>query len=287
MNLTLRQMRIFEATARLERLNLAAEEQAISQSAASQAMKEMEGSLNYSLFERRGRSLLLSDDGKAILPTVRQILELTDSLDKPEGGALSGTMTLAASITIASYVAPSLIAQFIAKYPQTGIKLKVENTEQVMQSVAKGRALLGMIEGPALHPDLTIAPWRTDRLVVFCAADHPLAKVRKIGFSQMHEYPWIVREPGSGTRTILDAALQHHGVKITLAQELNRQEAIKQSVIAGLGIGCLSELAIARELESGHLVQLATPLDLSRQFSWVFTPERERHPLVAAFIKMF
>lgn len=286
MSVTLRQMRIFEATARLERLSQAANEQAISQPAASQALKEMERSLGYPLFERRGRHLLLSSEGEQILSRVRQILELTQQLTQPATGSVMGVMHLAASITIASYLAPSLIARFKHVHPQADIKLSIENTSQVLSSVAKGRALLGLIEGPAMHSELLITPWQTDQLVVFSAPEHPLAQLRKPSFKKLLQYPWVVRESGSGTRSILDAELQRLGVKINIAQALNRQEAIKQSVIAGLGVGCLSHLAIARELASGQLVQLPTPLNLERRFSWVLAPERQEQPMLKAFIEL-
>lgn len=250
MNITLRQMTIFEATARLERLSLAAEEQAISQSAASQAIKEMERLLGYPLFERRGRLMILSPEGEALLPRVRQILTLSQSLTQPAGESLKGTINLAASVTIASYSAPALIARFQHSHPGAKVKLSIENSQEVLQSVAKGRALLGLIEGHANHPELIITPWQTDQLVVFCHRQHPLAKRKKLDFKALQQESWIVREPGSGTRAILDAELQRLGVSIPIAQALNRQEAIKQCVMAGLGVGCLSRLAIARELAS-------------------------------------
>ncbi|WP_041522712.1 LysR family transcriptional regulator [Gilvimarinus agarilyticus] len=286
MNITLRQMTLFEATARLAKLSLAAEEQAISQSAASQAIKEMENQLEYRLFQRHGRTLTLSPEGEALLPRIRQILELSRGITHRDRHAVAGHMTLAASVTIASYLAPTLIGRMQSTYPETRVKLSIENSESVLDSVAKGRALLGMIEGPATHPELTITPWQTDQLVIFCPATHPLAQKPKVTFNALLRERWIVRETGSGTRSILDAELQRLGVNIDIAQALNRQEAIKQCVLAGLGIGCLSHLSIARELASGELVALNTPLNLSRRFSWVAAPERTNHPLHQAFIAL-
>lgn len=268
------------------RLSLAAEEQAISQSAASQALKEMEKQLGYRLFERHGRSLSLSPEGASLLPRIRQILELGRSLTHGAAQAVAGTFPIAASITIASYLAPSLIARFQTAHPDARVQLSIENSQEVLQSVIKGRALLGLIEGHATDPELTITPWQTDQLVVFCHPHHRLARVKKPDFKQLLQEPWIVREPGSGTRAILDAELQRLGVRISIAQALNRQEAIKQCVISGLGIGCLSRLAIARELQSGQLRQLPTPLNLQRRFSWVVSPERIDQPMVQAFIQL-
>jgi len=284
MNYSLRQLRLFEATARLGRLTLAADEQAISQSAASQAIKELERQLGYPVLDRIGRELVLTDAGLRVLPRVRQILSLSDGLNRADDRRIAGTLRVAASVTIASYLLPALMARFQRRYPEATTQLDILNTEGVLDRLEKGRAQLGMIEGPALHPTLDIVPWRPDRLAVFCATDHPLASKPMPLVEELACQDWVVREAGSGTRAVLDAAFQAEGIKPRVVLELTRQEAIKQSVRAGLGIGCLSALAIEDEVAAGHLVPLETPLNLMRRFSWVCSPENRDNALVQAML---
>ncbi|WP_049781048.1 LysR substrate-binding domain-containing protein [Hahella chejuensis] len=286
MNVSLRQLRVFEATARLGRLTLAAEEQCLSQSAASQSIREMEKALGYNVLIKVGRELELSDAGRRVLPRVRRILSLVDGLALPDIEKVAGPLRVAASVTIASYLLPSLLAEFVKRYPEVEPDVQIHNTEAVLALLEKGRAHIGLIEGPALHPTLHIAPWLADRLAIFCAAGHPLTRVGNIGAEALEQFPWIVRETGSGTRAVFDAAMQAMGVRPRISFALSRQEAIKQSVRAGLGVGCLSRLSIVDEVPERLLVELDTPLNLTRQFSWVCAPDNRESTVVKAFIDL-
>ncbi|WP_428036738.1 LysR family transcriptional regulator [Amphritea sp.] len=284
MNLSLRQLRIFEATARLGRLTAAADEQALSQSAASQALKELESALGYRLFSRNSRELVITDIGRDILPRVRDILINVDSLKTPYSSGVSGPFRVAASVTIASYLFPWLMAEFVERFPQVEPDLQIANTRGVIERLEKGQAHIGLIEGPASHAQLQIIPWKGDQLQVFCNPAHPLAQSGRVNVEQMAGQRWILREQGSGTREVFDRALQKVDGRVVTVMALNRQEAIKQSVKAGLGLGCLSQLAIAEELRRGELMVLQTPLELSRQLSVVVQPELCASQLVQAFI---
>lgn len=285
MDASIRQLKIFEATARLGRLTAAADEQALSQSAASQALKELESTLDYQLFNRSGRELIITDIGQDILPRVRDILATLESLKAPYSSGVSGTLRVAASVTIASYLFPKIMARFLDRYPEVVPDLQITNTRNVIERLEKGQAHIGLIEGPASHHQLQVIPWREDRLEVFCHRSHPLAAVGELSVEQMGELRWILREQGSGTRAVFDRAIQQAGVDVVMAMALNRQEAIKQSVKAGLGIGCLSQLAVAEEQHRGELVVLKTPLELSRRLSVVVQPETQSNRLVQAFIE--
>lgn len=285
MSLSLRQLIIFEATARLGRLTAAADEQALSQSAASQALKELEMTLGYRLFSRNSRELVITGMGRDILPRVRDILLNVESLKAPYSSGVSGSFRVAASVTIASYLFPGLMAGFLEQFPEVEPDLQIANTRQVIARLEKGQAHIGLIEGPASHPQLQIIPWRSDELQVFCSHAHVLARGGRLDIEQMSQQRWILREQGSGTREVFDRALQRVGGSVSTVMALNRQEAIKQSVKAGLGIGCLSRLAVAEELRRGELVVLQTPLELSRQLSVVVPPETGSSQLVQAFTR--
>ena len=284
MNFTLRQLAIFEATARLGRLTLAAEEQAISQSAASQAVTELERQMGLALFERRGRELVLTPAGRDRLPQVRLILSDCQRLAEGSGDDLAGQLRIAASTTIACYVIPGVLAQLTEQYSGIRPAIDIQNTRGVLQQLETGQAQIGLIEGPAVHDYLQIRRWQEDRLALFVTRSHPLADETQVSVDQLETLDWIVREPGSGTREVFDTAMQAAGIQPKIRLTLSRQEAIKQAVLSGLGAGCLSHLSLDAD-GSGRFVPLNTDLTLVRSFSWVCSPEAIKSPLVQAFMK--
>lgn len=284
MQLSLRQLSVFEAIVRVGKLTLAAQQLAMSQSAASQALKELESALGYGLFQRVGRDLVITDAGLRILPKVRQLLQLSQELQQGPQLEMGGRLKVAASVTIASYILPHLLADFMADYPNVELDILIGNTKEVVTALEKGLVQVGLIEGPALHNQLHIVPWRTDQLQLFCYAEHPLAQQGRIQLSQLADYRWILREQGSGTRAIFDAALQQAGAQLHQVLALSRQEAIKQAVKAGLGLGCLSRLSIAEEVAAGSLVVLDSDLTLTRHLSLVAYPSAQNSYLVNQFI---
>lgn len=284
MTISIKKLQLFEATARLGKLTTAANEIALSQSAASQALKELEQSLGYPLFERVGRDLLITENGLKALPKVRQIADILDSLQLTNLNPMSGALKIVASATIATYLLPKLLANFLKIYPDVSPEIHIGNTQMVIDYLDKGQANIGLIEGPALHPHLQITAWKKDTLQVFCQPKHPLTKTGKITFEQLEQYPWVLREHGSGTRAIFDSAVEQVGTHINSAIILTRQSAIKESVKVGLGLGCLSQLSIEEELKSGQLVALESPLNLSRRFSLVTNKGSHHNLLTQTFI---
>ncbi len=283
MNVSARQLRIFEATVRLDSLTRAADEQAISQSAASQAIKELERQLGYALLRKSGRELRLTEQGRTALPVIRRLIMQVDSLQYPRQDFIGGTLRIAASVTIASYLIPTLLAAFTKDYPQVMPVVDIQNTQTVIRQIERGEASIGFIEGPAQSPEVAVLPWKADRLTAFCAPDHPILQQQPYSLDDLMQERWVVREQGSGTRDVFDRACQRLAQTPQIAFALSRQEAIKQSVRAGLGIGCLSQLSIVDEVQSGQLVELQTPLDLSRTFSIVRLKQLAETPLLQVF----
>ena len=284
MSISIKKLQLFEATARLGKLTKAASELSLSQSAASQALKELEQSLGYPLFERTGRDLLITVNGLKSLPKVRQISDLLESLKLANLNTMSGVLRVVASATIATYLLPQLIAKFVKIYPDVTPEIHIGNTQMVIDYLDKGKASIGLIEGPAVHRHLQITPWQVDTLQIFCSPKHSLAKKATINLEQLQQHSWVLREHGSGTRAIFDAAIEQLGAQITLGIELTRQSAIKESVKAGLGLGCLSQLSIAEELNNGRLIALNSPLNLSRRFALVTNKNSYHNSLTQTFI---
>jgi DNA-binding transcriptional LysR family regulator len=283
MNITLKQLSVFATTARLRGITKAAQALSMTQSAASQSLKELENILGHPLFTRFGRKLVINDHGQALLSKATQMLALQAQMQQPSITQLQGELKVAASVTIGSYVMPQLLAKFITLHPQVEPKLIINNSEQVTDKLMAGQAHIGLIEAPISHQSLHLLPWRTDQLAIFCASDHVLAKQKELSLKEMSQQRWILREHGSGTRSVFVNAMQQQGGIIKHSMDLARQEAIKQAVKANLGLGVLSVLSIQQELSLGLFKILATPLNLNRQLSIIQSEHYRYDPLVNAF----
>ena len=264
MKYTLRQLEVFLATAHHENISRAADELAMSQSAASSALKEFERQFNIQLFDRAGKKLLLNEFGSRIQPRAEALLEqavelenLLRAQDNPE--AAGATLKVGATLSIGNYLASGLVARYMTDNPGNHIKLEVANTATIVDMVTHFKLDVGLIEGEVHHPDLEITRWREDELVVFCSPDHPYAALGELTEQQLTDATWILREQGSGTRQAFDRAM--HGLlpDMNILMELQHSETIKRTVEAGLGIGCLSEIILADDFERGSLVPLKTP----------------------------
>ena len=268
MKYTLRQLEVFLATARYENLSRAARELSMSQSAASDSLKELEHQFDIQLFDRIGKRLQLNDFGRVLQPRAEELLERAQELQYALGKHQDvGTIKVGATLSIGNYLAVPLIAQFREKYPEAKVKLEVDNTEQISQRVTNFSLDVGLIEGEINNDELDIVRWQDDELVVFCSPSHPLAKKDKLTDSEIKKSQWILREQGSGTRQTFDRAMHDLLPDINVLLELEHTEAIKQAVAAGLGLGCVSKVTLEEGLKQGRFVPLTIKSrDLSRSF---------------------
>jgi DNA-binding transcriptional LysR family regulator len=267
MSLTLRQLEIFEGVATSQHVTKASERLLISQSAVSMAITELESTVGGPLFERHGRRLLLNERGRLLLPEAREILGRVRTIERVLKEATKepvGELRVGASTTIGNYILPWLLGEFARLYPKAKTYLIVGNTHQVETAVNNGDLDLGLVEGPYHLKSLTSTFWREDELVVIAGRDHPWARERTVSAEMLANAPWIMRESGSGTREVFESAMARKGIEISVSLELGHTEAIKKAVEAGLGVGCLSRMAVQRELDNNWLVKIDTPLDLRR-----------------------
>ena len=272
MPLTLRQLEIFERVARYQHVTKASEQLLLSQSAVSMAIAELEKSAGAPLFERRGRSLILNDRGRLILPEVQQVLKGVRKIEQCMDETMAepvGVLNVGASTTIGNYLLPLIVGEFSRQFPRAKALLYVGNTRQIEAAVKSGEYDLGLIEGPSHDGSLKAAPWRDDELVVIAGKVHPWAKARQASSAMLAGAAWIMREKGSGTREIFEDAMEAAQIKYQVAMELGHTEAIKKAVEAGLGVGCLSRMAVQRELDHGWLTEIDAPLDLRRTLTVV------------------
>lgn len=266
-----RQLEVFLAAARHENISRAAEALAMSQSAASGALRELERQFDIQLFDRAGKRLKLNELGRALQPRAEALLEQSAALQRGfEQHAELGRLKVGATLTIGNYLAVDLIARFMTGHPGAEVSLDVGNTEHIADAVAAFELDIGLIEGEIARSELEVMPWRSDELVVFCAPDHPCAQQGALDNAALCSATWILREPGSGTRQTFDRAM--HGLlsDLDILLELQHTEAIKRAVSAGLGLGCLSRIALQDDFTRGSLMPLAVPgRDLQRQFYFI------------------
>jgi len=263
---------LLDAICRWQSLSKAADQLALSQPAASQALKELEQRLGYPLFLRQNRSLLPTQAALDLLPKLQQLLQLQRELTDPS--PVHGELRLVASETIGCYVLPALLAEFSALYPQIGFQLQICNSSEVQTQLRQQQAQLGFIEGPLLTSEFVLQYWQQDQLVLIGSPQfHAAIATKALSAAErafkLHAERWIVRERGSGTRAVLEHELARFGWAPAKVLELQRPEAIKQAVKQGLGIGCLPLLAVQDELAAGQLVLLPNPLQLQRRLSLV------------------
>lgn len=282
MKFTLRQLQVFLATAHFQNISRAADSLAMSQSAASGALSDLESRYNVQLFDRVGKRLQLNAQGHALRPLAESLMDEAHEVEAVlEQRDVAGKLTVGATLTIGNYVAIPIIARYKKDYPAVEMRLHVANTEHITQEVLNFDLDIGLIEGEYAHADLKIEPWRDDELVTFCAPDHPYAKLAELNDKQLVQAQWILREQGSGTRQTFDRAM--HGLlnELDIHFELEHTEAIKRAVEAGLGIGCLSRITLADAFNRGSLVPLAVKhRDMRRQFYFVtHTKKYQSHAL--------
>lgn len=287
MRLSLRQLQVFLAIARMGTTAAAAEEVSRSQSATSAALNELERSLGTRLFDRVGKRLVLNDSGRALLPQARSVLDGATSIeqgfDAPAAGA-GFELVIGASTTVGDRVMPRLIASFLRERPAVRLRLNIANTREIASAVAAFDIDAGFIEGPAHEPDLHVVPWMTDELVVVASPRHELARAQRVSIAALRQAEWLLREPGSGTREAVEQALMPHLPHMRSRVQLGSAEAIKVAAAEGVGLACLSRRAVADFVAAGTLCVLRTALPtLHRAFNLVYHEQK----FVSANLNLF
>ncbi len=245
-------LRVFREVARHRSFRRAAEVLYISQPAVTQQVKALEEELGQRLLDRSGGRVSLTSAGTTLLQFAEQsqavLREGEDALAGMQG-RLHGTLLIAASTTVAQYILPRLLASFARQYPEVALQMESANTERVVQRMVDAEAALGLIEGPAHRPDLVSEAWISDELVLAVPATHAWAGL-EIAPAALLRAPLLMREQGSGTRAVLEAALRGAGVppeQLRVSMELGSTEALLACVEAGLGVGFASRFALRRQ----------------------------------------
>ena len=249
---------VFRAVAEQLSFRKAAEELYLTQPAVSLQIKALEEDLGVQLFDRTGSRIALTAAGDVLLDYSRQVSTLLARAEQAIlalSGDHAGQLALGASTTIAQYVLPRLLGAFRRQHPRVQLTLISGNTERIVEAVAAQKVALGFIEGPAHDRNVKTEPFLEDELVLIVPTAHEWAERAVVSPSEIAEIPLLMRERGSGTRQIVESALERNGVKrnsMRIVMELDSTEAIKSAVEAGLGAGFVSRWAIAKDLRLGN-----------------------------------
>ncbi len=278
--MTLEQLRIFIAVAQFEHVTKAAEQLGLTQSAASAAVAALEQRHATPLFHRVGRRIQLTEAGQIFLVEAKAVVARATAAElvlQELSEMKRGTLLVQASQTIATYWLPRRLIHFRQLRPHIQIKVGIGNTAQVAKAVLDGAVELGFVEGEIDETTLSCETVAYDHLVLVVGVKHPWAGRTSVEPKELIKTTWVLREPGSGTRSTFETSLARldiRGNDLDVAIELPSNECVRMAVEAGIGATVISELVVSESVNRGTLHKISLNLP-ARPFHAV--RHRERH----------
>jgi len=286
MNITLRQLRVFESVAQNLSYTKASQELHLSQPAVSMQVRQLEDVVGLPLFEKLGKQISLTEAGRELYHYSRGInrsLQEMEEVAESLKGVNRGRLSIAVASTI-NYFAPRLLAVFHQRYPGIALKLDVTNREQLVRFLDLNSVDLVLMGQPPDEIDVESETFMDNPLVVVAPPDHPLVGERGIKLKRLETEIFVMREPGSGTRQAMERWFAEHQVAVRHGMQMTRNEAIKQAVRAGLGLSVVSLHTIELELETGRLKVLDVEgFPVVRQWHLVYRRGKRLSPPAQAF----
>jgi len=255
---TLVQLRAFEAVARLGSFTRAGEETHMAQPTVSVHLKKLAETIGVPLVEQAGKRVRLTTAGEEVYAACQRLIQTFSDLDEAIAdirGLKVGKLRIATT-TAGEYLLPQLLAHFVKRHPGIEVSLHVSSRQVILERFASDADDLYLLTNPPESGTAIAHPILPNPLVALAPAHHPLAAERNIAFARFAREPLLVREPGSGTRLALDEVFAAHAVRPTIAMELGSNEAIREAMIAGLGVTLLYRYSLGFDLESRRLVML-------------------------------
>lgn len=286
MNVTFRQLKVFEAVSRNLSFTLAAKELYLTQPAVSMQIKQLEEHVGLALLQQIGKKIHLTEAGKEMYQyarnAARELHEMGEIMEQFKGlktGRLEVTVA-----TTANAFATRMLSKFNKQYEGSTVSLDVTNRERLLQQLADNEKDIAIMGKPPEDADLITEPFADNPLVVVAAPDHPLVDQQPIPLYMLQDQTFVVREQGSGTRTAMQRFFEEHNLSITSSMEMNENEAIKQAVQAGMGLGVVSIHTIELELETKRLVILdVEDFPIMRHWYLVHRKEKRLSPITQTF----
>jgi DNA-binding transcriptional LysR family regulator len=287
MNMNLNHLAIFHAVAQAGSMTLGAERLDISQPAVSKQVQELERVLGVHLFDRIGRRVHLSPAGEILADYARRLFALAHEAEEAMADVRAvrrGRLAVGASTTIGTYLLPGVLAEFWRRHPGVELLVQIENTEQVHRRLAGHELDVGLTEGLVEDEELDAEVFHRDELVLIAAPGHRLAGQGRVALGAVREEPFILREPGSGTRAVEERALARLKLPVRGVMALGSTEAIKRVVAEGVGVAIVSRLAVGAECAAGTLAVLPVAgLRIERPLHLVRRKGRRDGPALQAF----
>lgn len=289
--MTFRQLTSFLAVARERSFSRAARKIHLSQPTLSEHIQELERELGTRLFLRGVRQVALTEAGRIFEPRAARVIAAADDARHSVlelDGLARGSLLIGAGTTPGVYVLPHVIAAFQARYPGVELTLRIANSRVIEEEIRAERLDIGIVGGHVLGPgERCVAAGLLDELVLIVARNHPWARRGVVGRRELVAERLLIRETGSATRQVMERALQHAGITVSRTMELDHTEAIKQSVVAGLGVAFVSTCAVAGEVRSRQLaVVRVRGLRIRRHFHVIHGERRELSASARAFLPL-
>jgi DNA-binding transcriptional LysR family regulator len=282
MRVTLRHLQVFAAVANAQGVTRAGDRIGLSQAATSQSLADLENLLDRRLFDRAGKRLILNGHGRELLPRAIAVLERIGEIEQG-GGGRPYFITLGTSVTAGNYILPAMLTRFLLDEPQCSMTVIIRNTEQIVEALSRFEFDIGVVEGPVPSSSLISETLAVEPMVVICAPAHHLAN-RDASTQDLANEPWVLREPGAGSRQAFDRAIAGHFELTRVRLECGGNELMQAAVTSGVGLGCAVRAGIARALANGELATVGTPfMTLERTLSMV----RHREKFVDQHLSLF
>lgn len=269
-------LKVFRSVALNLSFTKAAQELFISQPAISKHIQELESEFHTRLFDRMGNKISLTHAGQLLLDDCEPILKGYQKLDFDMNAIrkkYNGELRIGASTTIAQYVLPEILADFINRYPNTSVSMLSGNSREIETALLSDRIDIGMVEGIISQPQLKYSTFMNDELVAIVNSRNQLCQKEEISLSELRKLPVVLRERGSGTLDVIENSLQKHGMSLSdmnIVMYLGSTESIKQFVGHSDSIGIISVRSVSKEILRGDykIIELQDT-KLERQFRFV------------------
>lgn len=280
---TFRQLEVFDAIMRLGSFRKAAEDLFLTQPTVSMQMKKLTQTVGYPLFEQAGKRVFPTEVGRELHKTTREIFDDLARFDMALAdlkGLRRGALSIAV-VTTAKYFAPGILGRFCERYPTIEASLKVCNRAHIIERLIANKDDFYILGQPPEEIEVDAEAFLANSLVAVASNDHPLADQKQIPLRRFAEEPFLLREPGSGTRAATERLFAEHGLKVRVRMDLESNEAIKQAIMAHFGVSILSRHTIMMEIASGHLKVLDVEhLPIAR--SWYVVNRKGKSPSLVA-----
>jgi DNA-binding transcriptional LysR family regulator len=252
------QLAVFEAVVRLGSFTRAAEELHLAQPTVSVQVKKLINTVGSPLLEQVGKRIDLTETGRALYTACQEIFETLQRVEDALAsmrGLDSGRLQLAVSTT-GKYFAPRLLAAFVQQHPGINVSLQIHHRETLTERLSRNLDDLYIFANPPDEVEVVTQRILPNPMVVFARADHPLVGQKNIPFERFAQEPFLMREPGSGTRIVAQRIFDEHGMQPKVRMELSTNEAVKQAILAGLGVSILSRYTLGLDVDQDQLVVL-------------------------------